>query len=137
MARNASSPQLMRVVLIDDDALIRASLRLALPPEAAQVVGEAGNGQNGLELCFREKPDIVFLDISMPDVSGLQLLPGIRDALPMSAVVMVPASNDRATIERALAGGASGFIIKPFSVRTVEQAVQRARASIEARQART
>ena len=115
----------IRVVLIDDNDLTRSVLRLALPLDQVVVVGEASAGNTGLDLCLREKPDIVFLDIMMPGVGGLEILPAIKDALPASQVLMVTASNDRSTIEQALLSGASGFIIKPFRPGTIEDAVKK------------
>jgi two-component system, chemotaxis family, chemotaxis protein CheY len=115
----------IRVALIDDNDLTRSLLRMALPHEQVAVVGEASTGNTGLDLCLREKPDIVFLDVMMPGIGGLEVLPAIKDALPDTQVLMVTASNDRPTIERALLAGASGFIIKPFRPGTVEDSVKK------------
>ncbi|MFL6656504.1 MAG: response regulator transcription factor [Massilia sp.] len=115
----------IRVVLIDDNDVTRGVLRLALPFDI-EVVGEAASGRSGLDACLRLKPDIVFLDILMPDMGGLEILPAIKDALPMTEVLMVTASNDRLTIEQSIMGGAASFIIKPFSAGTIQDAVNRA-----------
>lgn len=125
----------MRVVLIDDNELTRGALRLVLPPDTIEVVGEAATGRSGLETCLRLQPDIVFLDVLMPDLGGLEILPGLKEALPMTEVLMVTASNDRATIERSIMGGAASFIIKPFVASTVLEAVKRARANLERKRA--
>ncbi len=125
----------IRVALIDDNDLTRSALRLALPPELTMVVAEASSGRAGLEMCLREKPDIVFLDIIMPGINGLDVLPAIKDALPMTEVLMVTASNDRPTIERAVKHGASGFIIKPFRAGTVEDAVKKSIANLTRKRA--
>lgn len=115
----------IRVALIDDNDLTRSVLRLALPMDTVEIVGEASSGNTGLELCLREKPDIVFLDIVMPGIGGLDVLPAIKDALPNTEVLMVTASNDRQTIERALLSGANGFIIKPFRPGTIEDSIKK------------
>ncbi|SHH01524.1 two-component system, chemotaxis family, response regulator CheY/response regulator NasT [Massilia sp. CF038] len=125
----------IRVALIDDNDLTRSALRLALPPELTEVVAEASSGRTGLELCLREKPDIVFLDIVMPGMDGLDVLPAIKDALPMTEVLMVTANNDRNSIERAVTSGASGFIIKPFRAGTVEDAVKKSIANLQRKRA--
>jgi two-component system chemotaxis response regulator CheY len=125
----------MRVVLIDDNELTRSALRLALPPETVEVVGEAETGRSGLETCLRLQPDIVFLDVLMPDLGGLEILPALKEALPLTEILMVTASNDRLTIERSILGGAASFIIKPFQVSTVTDAVARARAILERKRA--
>ena len=125
----------IRVVLIDDNDLTRSALRLALPFETIEVVAEAANGRSGLDACLRLKPDIVFLDIQMPDMGGLEVLPAIKDALPMTEVLMVTASNDRLTIEKSIMGGAASFIIKPFAAGTVMDAVNRALANLKRKRA--
>ena len=109
------NPSPIRVALIDDNEMTRTALRLALAIAEVDVVVEASNGRSGLDACLRLKPDIVFLDVLMPDMGGLDVLPGIKDALPMTEVIMVTASNDRGTIEASIMGGASGFILKPFT----------------------
>ena len=118
-----------RVVLIDDNELTRTVLRLALPMETVEVVAEAGTGRAGLDACLRLKPDVVFLDVLMPDLGGLEILPAIIDALPDTEVLMVTASNDRLTIEKSILGGAASFIIKPFTTGAVNDALKRALAS--------
>lgn len=121
----------IRVALIDDDELTRNALRLALPQDTVEVVAEAGTGRDGLQACLRFRPDVVFLDVVMPDMDGLQILPAIIDALPMTEVLMVTVSNDRATIEKAILGGAASFIIKPFRASTVSDALKRAMANLQ------
>lgn len=125
----------IRVALIDDNDLTRSALRLAMPLDLAEVVAEASSGRNGLEMCLREKPDIVFLDIVMPGLGGLDVLPAIKDALPNTEVLMVTASNDRGTIEQAVRYGATGFIIKPFRAGTVEDAVKKSIANLQRKRA--
>jgi two-component system chemotaxis response regulator CheY len=124
----------IRVVLIDDNDITRGVLRLGLPFNI-EVVGEAASGRSGLDVCLRVKPDIVFLDIMMPDMGGLEILPAIKDALPMTEVLMVTASNDRLTIEQSIMGGAASFIIKPFSAGTIQDAVNRALANLKRKRA--
>ena len=121
----------IRVALIDDDELTRAALRLALPQDTVEVVAEAATGRDGLQACLRTRPDVVFLDVMMPDMDGLQILPSIIEALPMTEVLMVTASNDRVTIEKSILGGAASFIIKPFRASTVADALKRALANLQ------
>lgn len=123
----------IRIVLVDDDALTRGGLRWALDANVFEVVGEAGTGRTGLEVCLRTRPDIIFLDVAMPDMDGLEILPALRRELPMSQILMVTASDDRVTIETAIMGGASGYVIKPLSVGKVDQALQRLVANLRRR----
>lgn len=132
---DVTAPSRIRVALIDDNDLTRSALRLALPLDVVEVVAEASSGRQGLELCLRDKPEIVFLDIVMPGLGGLDVLDAIKDALPMTEVLMVTASNDRPTIEQAVRSGASGFIIKPFRAGTVEDAVRKSIANLNRKRA--
>lgn len=120
----------VRVVLIDDDELTRSVLRMALSAEAFEVVAEAASGRTGLEACLRTKPELIFLDVTMPDMSGLEILPAIRDAFPNAEVLMVTAASDRQTIEKAIFGGASGYIVKPLTAGKIEDALRRPVATI-------
>ena len=125
----------IRVAIIDDNEMTRTALRLALSMETVDVVVEASNGRTGLDACLRLKPDIVFLDVLMPDMGGLDVLPGIKDALPATEVIMVTASNDRNTIESSIVGGAAGFIIKPFTAAVVAGALAKALATRQRKRA--
>jgi two-component system chemotaxis response regulator CheY len=114
------------VILIDDNELTRTALRLSLPNDTVVVVGEAGGGRAGLDLCLRLKPEIVLLDVVMPDMGGLDILPDLKKALPGTEVIMVTAANDRETIQQAIAAGACGYVVKPFSAGRVEDSINRA-----------
>ena len=103
-----------RVGLIDDNEVTRAGLRLLLNAENFVVVMEAGTARAGVELAVRIKPDIVCLDVMLPDGNGIEVLRTLKDALPNSRFVMVTAVHDAETIREAIAAGAHGFVIKPF-----------------------
>jgi two-component system chemotaxis response regulator CheY len=118
-------------MLIDDNELTRSVLRLSMQGDRFEVVGEAAGARSGLEAVLKLRPDIVCLDVMLPDGSGLEMLPAIRDALPQCAVLMVTSSNDLATIQSALSGGACGFIVKPFNTRTVHDSLEKAVASLQ------
>ena len=121
------------VVLIDDNDVSRSMLRFIMASEESyDVVGEAGNGTLGLEMIEKFRPDIICLDIMMPDLSGIEVLKRVREQYPFAVVLMVTGSNDRDTVLAAVENGASGYIVKPFNpttlLRTVEQALIKARA---------
>lgn len=116
MATNNKKPS---VLIIDDNEMTRSLLRSIIQGDAYDVVGEASNGVTGLERTFKLSPDIVCLDISMPDMNGLEVLLEIKKELPQTVVLMVTASNDIETVQQAIKNGASGFIVKPFVLGTV------------------
>ena len=121
----------VNVIIIDDNEMTREVLRVTLRSDGYQVVGEAADGESGLEIVRRLKPDVVFLDVIMPRISGLDVLKQLKQALPKVVVLMVTGNSDRPTVQAALQNGASGFILKPFNtatvLNTVETALQRTR----------
>jgi len=103
----------LRVLLVDDHALVRSGLRAlleALPGVA--VAGEASTGREALRLAADAAPDVVLMDITMPDMNGLTALEHLRRARPGVAVVMVSMHADRAYVDRALGAGARGYVPK-------------------------
>lgn len=122
----------LTVLIIDDNEMTREVLRVTLRSDGYNVVGEAADGEAGLELALKLRPHIVCLDVLMPKISGLDALKQIKAKLPQTVVLMVTGSRDRDTIQTALQSGANGFILKPFTASTVlaaiEKAVPKARA---------
>lgn len=112
----------MKILLIDDSTLSRNILKRFLG-EGHQFV-EADNGMRGLELYFVEKPDLVFLDITMPNVSGLDILAQIKAIDPQARVIIGTADIQEFTRDQAESLGASAIINKPFTPDTVQNAVQ-------------
>ena len=110
-----SDEKRLGIFIIDDNEMTRTLLRMIVQGEVYDVVGDAAGGKSGLERVLKMKPDIVCLDVLMPDSDGLEVLAQIKEALPKTIVLMVTASNDRATVQTALQRGANGFIIKPFN----------------------
>ncbi len=108
-----------KVFIIDDNEMTRSVLRMIVQGDKYEVVGEASNAKSGLERVLALRPQLVFLDIMLPDANGLEVLTQIMAAFPQTAVLMVTASNDRETVRNAIQHGASGFIVKPFNEKTV------------------
>lgn len=102
-----------RIVICDDQPAFRQLLSVVLSVETdLEVVGEAADGREAIEVVRRELPHVVLLDISMPELDGLEALPHIRQASPQSAVLMLTAFGSPELRERATAAGASGFVEK-------------------------
>src|SRR5438067_4319062 len=113
-----------RILVIDDDAGIRESVRRTLEYQGYQFVG-AATGPEGLALIERDPPDLVFLDIKMPGMDGLEVLERIKTANPAVPVVMVSGHGTTQTGFEARDRGASGFIEKPFSEAVLIERVQK------------
>lgn len=116
----------MNVLIIDDNEMTRAVLRGMLVRNGLQVVGEASSGNHGYELIMELKPQVVCLDIMMPDISGIDVLKQLRAELDKMVVLMVSGERNGTIIKQCLSLGASGFIIKPFNETTVLKSVSEA-----------
>ena len=122
-AYNKNNPP--RVIVVDDDSLMRGVLKALLRSANYLVVGEASNGTDALALCGRAKADLVLLDINMPRVDGLQVLAEIRHKHPAIKVIMVSAQASLDKVSEAIQAGAVGFIVKPFNAAIVLEKIGR------------
>ena len=102
----------MRVLLIDDHALVRKGLEELLQSRGITVVGSAGSGEEGIAIAKEKKPDITLLDIKMPGMSGLETLEKIKNEKIETSVLMLSMSRDEADLARALREGAQGYLLK-------------------------
>ena len=103
-----------KVLIVDDAAFMRISIKNMLTKNGYEVVGEADNGAVGVEMYKELRPDIVTMDITMPEMSGLDALKEITKVDPQAKVVMVSAMGQEAMVREAIVSGAKGFIVKPF-----------------------
>ncbi len=117
-----------RVVIAEDEALIRLDLKEMLEEDGYAVVGEAGDGETAIRLAREQKPDLVILDIKMPVLDGLTAAERIAEER-IAPVVILTAFSQRDLVERARDAGAMAYLIKPFSksdlVPAIEMAVSR------------
>ncbi len=107
------------IVIVDDNDMMRSILRSMLRGDVFEVIGEARNGVLAVEMAGRLKPDIVCLDVIMPEKNGLDALCEIKVARPETEVVMITSNADPETVQESIQNGASGFIIKPFNAARV------------------
>jgi two-component system, chemotaxis family, chemotaxis protein CheY len=117
-----------RVVVIDDSVDLRGLLRFALSRAGMNIVGEAGDGSEGIEVVREERPDLVLLDLSMPVMDGVEALPQIRELVP-DARIIVFSGFDVALTQQVLDSGADGHLVKGMPLKEivayVEQALDR------------
>lgn len=102
----------MRIVIADDHTLFRDSLRGLLEAQGLEVAGEAGSGEEALELARRVTPDVVLMDLAMPGAGGLAATRAIRAELPGVKVVVLTASSEDEDLFDAIKAGAEGFLVK-------------------------
>lgn len=115
-ASSVASPAGPTALIVDDHELTRTLLRSILRSHDYQVVGEARNGVGALELAERLRPDIICMDVLMPEMGGLEALQTIKAMYPRIVVVMVTGTPSVDIVREAIQSGASGFIVKPFKV---------------------
>lgn len=103
-----------RILVCDDSAFMRMMLKRVLVENGYEVVGEAGDGMEAVQLYRQHKPDLITMDITMPKMDGIQAVTHIHEEDPLVRIIMVTALGQRAIITDALKAGASDFIVKPF-----------------------
>jgi len=115
-----------RALIVDDDQVIRLTLRALMRDAEFEVVGEASNGLKAMELIEKHHPSVVLLDIIMPGESGLDIMLEIAEKFPMVRTVIISGDATSEHVKTALERGASGFIAKPFNFNNVIKNVDRA-----------
>ncbi|GAA2648742.1 ANTAR domain-containing response regulator [Streptomyces lunalinharesii] len=118
-------PLTTRVVIAEDEALIRLDLKEMLEEEGYSVVGEAGDGQTAVELAREHRPDLVILDVKMPVLDGISAAEKIAEE-SIAPVLMLTAFSQRELVERARDAGAMAYLVKPFSKSDVVPAIEMA-----------
>ena len=113
----------MRVLIAEDEALIRMDLREMLEEEGHEVVGEARDGAEAIALARAARPDIVFMDVKMPNVDGIEAARTISEEA-IAPVVMLTAFSQAGLVEEAAKAGAMGYVVKPFSRNDLLPAMQ-------------
>jgi two-component system chemotaxis response regulator CheY len=117
-----------RILVVDDAAFMRKMVSDALAKGGHEVVGEAGNGVEAIAQYQALKPDLVTLDITMPEKDGLAALADIMAADPSAKVVMCSALGQESKVLEAIKLGAKDFVVKPFQADRVIEAVGKALA---------
>ncbi|MGJ6981067.1 ANTAR domain-containing response regulator [Aestuariimicrobium soli] len=120
---NPSDRPRPRVLVAEDEALIRMDLVELLTEEGYEVVGQAGDGQQALDLARELEPDLVVMDVKMPVMDGITAAEKIAEER-ISAVVMLTAFSQRDLVERAREAGAMAYVVKPFDASDVVPAIE-------------
>ena len=115
-----------KILIVDDAVFMRTVLRKMLEEEGFEIVGEAGNGLEAIKLAKECQPDVVTLDITMPEMDGVTALPDILKSAPGSKVIMCSAMGQQPMVVDAIKNGAKDFIVKPFQKARVIQAIENA-----------
>lgn len=118
------------VMIVDDNDMMRAILRGILRGEEYEVIGEARNGNIAIEMAERLKPDVICMDVMMPEKNGLEAMSEIKAARPETEFVMITGNADPDTVQESIMNGAVGFIVKPFNAARVLDSLQKVAARL-------
>lgn len=113
------------ILLVDDAAFMRMMLKDILTKNGYEVVGEAENGIKAIEKYKELKPSLVILDITMPEMNGIQAAKGIKSLDANALIIMCSAMGQQAMVIESIQAGARDFIVKPFQADRVLEAVQK------------
>ena len=116
---------MVRILLADDHAVVRRGLRALLEARLDfEVCAEASNGREAVELFRRTSPDVVTMDLTMPEMDGIECVQELVALNPNVLILVVSALADKATAVEAIEKGANGFLCKPFSDRQLNEALE-------------
>ena len=116
----------VRVLVVDDAAFMRMMVKDILTKNGYEVVGEAENGMKALEKYQELKPDLITMDITMPEMDGISAVKEIKKVDPNAKIVMCSAMGQQAMVIESIQSGARDFIVKPFQPDRVLEAVKKA-----------
>lgn len=112
-------------LIVDDTAFMRMTLRNVLEKNGYEVVGEAGDGKESLEKFQQLKPDLVTMDITMPNMDGITAIKQILLIDPVAKIIVVSAMGQKSLVIEALNAGAKDFVVKPFQPDRILEALQK------------
>lgn len=114
-----------KILIVDDAAFMRLILRNMLTENGYEVVGEATNGAAAIKSYHELKPDLVTMDITMPDMDGITAVREIKKIDPQAKIIMCSAMGQQAVVVDAVKAGAQDFLVKPFQADRVVEAIKR------------
>ncbi|NLZ49055.1 MAG: response regulator [Clostridiales bacterium] len=114
-----------RVLIVDDAAFMRMMIKDILEKNGYEVIGEANNGVKAVEMYKKEKPDVVTMDITMPDMDGIEAVRQIKAFDASAKIIMCSAMGQQTMVMDAIRAGAKDFIVKPFQADRVLEAIKK------------
>jgi two-component system chemotaxis response regulator CheY len=114
-----------RVLITDDALFMRVTLKNILEKNGFEIAGEAANGKESVDLYQKTKPDVVTMDITMPEMDGISAVREIKKHDPAANIIMCTAMGQKQMVMEAVAAGAKDFIVKPFQPEKVIEAIQK------------
>ncbi|ERI09808.1 chemotaxis protein CheY [Aneurinibacillus aneurinilyticus ATCC 12856] len=119
-----------KVLVVDDAVFMRNIIKDFLTKNGFEVVGEAGNGAEAVQKYIQTRPDLVTMDITMPEMDGVEALKKIKEHDPLAKIIICSAMGQEKMVIQAMGAGAIDFIVKPFQEARVLEAITKAAASL-------
>ena len=119
-----SSRDAITVLIADDHPMVREGLRSMLDTEGIEIIGEAVNGADAVEQAQHSTPDVVLMDVRMPDMDGLAATEIIKQAVPQTSIVVITSYESKEYLRRAIEAGAAGYLLKGMSRESLIDAVR-------------
>lgn len=116
----------IRLMLADDHRMLREGLGRSMREQGFEIVGEAGDGAEAVQMAMRLRPDVILMDVTMPEMDGVEACRVIRRDLPSTQVVMLTMHADQEVLASAIRAGASGYLVKDCSTEEIAAAVRMA-----------
>jgi len=114
---------MLKVLVVDDSLIIRRQLTNLLEEMGHQVIGEATNGKSAISAYKEKKPDLVTMDITMPDMDGIEAVKNIKAKDSNAKILMVTSHGQEKMVIKSIRTGAKGYILKPATVKKLEEAL--------------
>jgi two-component system, chemotaxis family, chemotaxis protein CheY len=121
---DTSTQQSKKLMIVDDSNIIRRRIERSQQIDRLEVVGAAANGRDAVELFQRTRPDVVTMDLTMPEMDGIECVEKLVAINPNVLILVVSALADKATAVEAIEKGANGFLCKPFTDRQLNDALE-------------
>ncbi len=122
-AQEAVARRTIRLLIVDDSNIVRRRIERSQQFDELEVVGTAANGLEALELARRTDPDLVTMDLTMPQMDGIECITQLVRFKPAIRILVISALADKATAVEAMERGANGFLNKPFTDRQLNDAI--------------
>jgi two-component system chemotaxis response regulator CheY len=123
MTQDLDRRRQIRLLIVDDSNIMRRRIERSQQFEELEVVGTAGNGVEAIEMFHRTDPDLVTMDLTMPQMDGIECITQLVELKPEVRILVVSALADKATAVEAMERGANGFLNKPFTDRQLNEAI--------------
>jgi NarL family two-component system response regulator LiaR len=127
MEKSMSKDTRIRIMIVDDHSMMRTGLRYTLESfDDLELVGEASSGSEALELCQKTKPDVILMDMVMPEMDGAETTQHIQSNYPSAQIIALTSFQERDLVERALQSGAIGYLLKNVPAEELVKAIRAA-----------